>query len=118
MSVLNINYSVAPASEPSVYTVASSTSSDSKSGFSNHGPCVDIIAPGSSITSTWLNLRTNTISGTSMAAPHVAGVFAVLLSEKSYKDAQSVYNVVTEMSTKGAIKGLPANTVNNLLYVQ
>ncbi len=60
-----------PASEPTVITVGSTTSSDVESSFSNHGSCVDIFAPGSSITSAWINSNTATksISGTSMASP-------------------------------------------------
>ncbi len=60
-------------------TIASSTSSDARSSFSNYGSCIDLFAPGSSITSTWSNGGTNTISGTSMAAPHVAGAVALYL---------------------------------------
>jgi serine protease len=60
-------------------TIASSTSSDARSSFSNYGSCIDLFAPGSSITSTWSNGSTNTISGTSMAAPHVAGAVALYL---------------------------------------
>lgn len=60
-------------------TVAASTSSDSRSSFSNWGSCIDLFAPGSDITSTWSNGGTNTISGTSMAAPHVAGAVALYL---------------------------------------
>lgn len=75
------NYS--PARAGSAMTVGSTTSSDSRSSFSNYGSCLDIYAPGSSITSTWStsNSATNTISGTSMAAPHVAGVAALYLDE-------------------------------------
>jgi len=62
-------------------TVGSTTSSDARSSFSNYGSCVDIFAPGSSITSAWhtSNTATNTISGTSMATPHVAGAGALHL---------------------------------------
>jgi serine protease len=72
------NYS--PASASGAYTVASSDWQDRKSSFSNWGSCVNIYAPGSSITSTWhtSNTATNTISGTSMAAPHVAGLAALI----------------------------------------
>src|SRR5687767_15588226 len=65
-----------PASAANVTTVMSSTSSDAKSSFSNFGSCTHVYAPGSSITSAWStsNTATNTISGTSMASPHVAGV--------------------------------------------
>jgi subtilisin family serine protease len=77
------NYS--PASAASVTTVGSSTSTDARSSFSNIGSCVEIYAPGSSITSTWHNGSTNTISGTSMASPHVCGVGA--LYKATYGDA-------------------------------
>jgi len=75
--------SYSPARAGSAITVGSTTSSDSRSSFSNYGSCLDIYAPGSSITSTWStsNSATNTISGTSMASPHVAGVAALYLDE-------------------------------------
>ena len=109
---------VAPASEPMVFTVGSTTKYDQRSSFSNFGSCVDIFAPGSSITSTWIRgtTATNTISGTSMACPHVAGAFALLLSEMSFPNVQAAYDEMTARSTKGAIKD-PKNSVNNFLYV-
>jgi len=77
------NYS--PASAASATTVGSTTSSDGRSSFSNFGSCVDIYAPGSSITSAKLNGTYTTMSGTSMASPHVAG--AGVLYKGTYGDA-------------------------------
>ena len=81
-----------PARAPDAITVGSTTSSDARSSFSNFGSCVDIFAPGSAITSSWINSdsSTNTISGTSMACPHVAGVLAQILgSEPSLTPSQA-----------------------------
>ncbi len=70
-----------PARTAEALTVGSTTISDAESSFSNYGTCVDILAPGSSITSAWYtsDVATNTISGTSMATPHVAGAAALYL---------------------------------------
>jgi subtilisin family serine protease len=77
------NYS--PASAASATTVGSTTSGDGRSSFSNYGTCVDIYAPGSNITAAALNGTSTTMSGTSMASPHVAGVGA--LYKATYGDA-------------------------------
>jgi len=71
-----------PAAAELAVTVGASTIADERAYFSNHGPCVDIFGPGLNILSTWIgsNISTNTISGTSMAAPHTAGLLAYLLS--------------------------------------
>ncbi len=73
---------VSPARAPSAITVGATTSSDARASYSNYGPCLDIFAPGSSITSAWHTSAsaTNTISGTSMASPHVAGAAALHLA--------------------------------------
>ena len=73
------NYS--PARVAAAITVGATTSSDARASYSNYGTCLDLFAPGSSITSAWYtsNTATNTISGTSMATPHVAGVAALYL---------------------------------------
>ncbi|WWD21497.1 hypothetical protein CI109_105983 [Kwoniella shandongensis] len=74
------NYS--PAAAEKAVTVGASTLGDERAYFSNHGKCVDIFAPGLNILSTWTggNQTTNTISGTSMASPHICGLLAYLVS--------------------------------------
>jgi thermitase len=70
-----------PAAYSNCFAIASTTSSDVRSSFSNYGSWVEVAAPGSSIYSTWLNSGYNTISGTSMATPHVAGLAGLLSSQ-------------------------------------
>ena len=107
---------VSPASATAVYTVAASTSTDAKASYSNYGSCVDTYAPGSSITSTWNNGGTNTISGTSMASPHVAGVSALIKHRYGDISSASVESYLDGATTVGLITGNPSGTVNQLLY--
>ena len=100
-----------PAGAPNAYTVGATTSSDARTTFSNYGPCVDIFAPGQSITSAWIGNTTNTISGTSMSAPHVAGVAALYLQDKTDASPQAVYDAITDLSTKNVVTN--SNTENN-----
>jgi len=78
-----------PARTPNAITVGATTNTDARSSFSNFGTCVNIFAPGSSVTSAWIgsNTATNTISGTSMATPHVAGAAALALTQSNMSPA-------------------------------
>jgi hypothetical protein len=108
-----------PASAPSAITVGATTISDQKASYSNFGSCVDINAPGSSITGAWFGspTATNTISGTSMATPHVTGAVAVYLGLKPNASVLEATNYIDNDSTKDAVGGLPAGTPNKLLFV-
>jgi subtilisin family serine protease len=107
---------VSPASAASATTVAASTSSDAKASYSNYGSCVDLYAPGSSITSTWLNGGTNSISGTSMASPHVAGVGALYKATYGNAATSTIDSWIKTNATANVITGNPSGTPNRLLY--
>ncbi len=98
-------------------TVGATTSSDSRSSFSNFGSCVDLFAPGSSITSTWStsNSATNTISGTSMAAPHVAGVVALYLDQAPSASPAQVESVIESAAVSGRLSSIRNGSPNLLL---
>jgi aqualysin 1 len=110
------NYS--PARVAAAITVGSTTSSDARSSFSNYGTCLDIFAPGSSITSAWYSsdTATNTISGTSMASPHVAGVAALYLQASPGASPSTVRNAIVNNSTTSRLSGIGSGSPNRLLY--
>jgi len=111
--------SYSPSSVPSAITVGATTSANGLAYFSNVGSCVDILAPGYGITSDWIgsSTATNTISGTSMASPHVAGAAALYLSANPTASVTDVTNALITNATSNAISGVPAGTPNKLLYV-
>ncbi|MCM0676957.1 S8 family serine peptidase [Micromonospora phytophila] len=108
-----------PARTAEGITVGSTTSSDARSSFSNIGTCLDIFAPGSSITSAWYtsNTATNTISGTSMATPHVVGAAALLASANPSWTPQQVRDALVNNATSGVVGNAGTGSPNKLLYV-
>lgn len=107
-----------PARVTEAITVGATTSSDARSSFSNFGSVVDIFAPGSSIRSAWLtsDTATATLSGTSMAAPHVAGVAARVLQNNPGFSPASVRNAIVNAATLNRLSGIPSGTANRLLF--
>ena len=107
-----------PARVAAAITVGSSTSTDARSSFSNFGSVVDIFAPGSSIRSAWFtsNTATATLSGTSMASPHVAGVAARILQGSPTASPSTVRNTIVNNATLNVLSGIPTGTANRLLF--
>jgi len=106
-----------PASAPTAITVAASTSTDARASFSNFGTCVDIFAPGQNITSDWYTstAATNTISGTSMATPHVAGAAALLLSADPTATPATITARLLANATPSVVTDPQAGSPNLLL---
>jgi subtilisin family serine protease len=104
-----------PARVETAMTIGATTKTDSKTSWSNYGSCVDFFAPGAGITSAWYtsNTATNTISGTSMAAPHVAGVAALYLQSNPGASAQTVRDALYNATTKSIVTS--SKTANNHL---
>jgi subtilisin family serine protease len=104
-----------PARVTEAMTIGATDKTDTKTSWSNYGNCVDWFAPGSGITSDWLNGGTNTISGTSMATPHTTGVAALYLQSHPGDSPQTVRDALYASLTKGVVKR--SKTANNhLLY--
>lgn len=107
-----------PARVSAAITVGATTSSDVRASYSNYGSCVDLFAPGSSITSDWYtsDTATNTISGTSMATPHVAGVAALYLQGNPGASPAAVQNALVSNATAGVLSSVGRNSPNLLLF--
>jgi subtilisin family serine protease len=110
------NYS--PARAASVITVGATTNSDARASYSNFGRCLDIFAPGSSITSAWYtgSTATSTISGTSMASPHVAGAAALYLQANPTASPSAVTSAIVNGASVGKVSSVGRGSPNLLLY--
>lgn len=108
-----------PARVGSALTVGATTSTDARAYYSNYGTCLDIFAPGSSITAPWYNSNsaTRTISGTSMAAPHVAGAAALVLGRFPAYPPSQVGSYLTTNATAGVVTSPGGGSPNRLLFV-
>jgi subtilisin family serine protease len=108
-----------PARVAEAITVGATANSDARSSFSNYGSVLDIFAPGSSITSAWStgDTATSTISGTSMASPHVAGAAALYLANNRSATPAQVSTALTSAATSGVVTNPGTGSPNRLLYV-
>ena len=110
--------SYSPSRNPHILTVGATDAQDRMTPYTNSGPCVNLFAPGTQIKSLWPSHQTKVLDGTSGAAPHVAGVLALLMSEKAHatKTVTELYRLLTLKATRGLIQGLPKDTRNALLF--
>ncbi|MFE3625931.1 S8 family peptidase [Streptomyces goshikiensis] len=108
-----------PARVPQALTVGATDAGDRWAPFSAYGPCVDLSAPGVSVTSAWKGSPTALAraTGTSMAAPHVTGVAALILASGAAKTPAQVAEVLVRSALPDHVSGLPAGTPNLLLHV-
>ena len=107
-----------PARVPAALTVGATDTKDQATSWSNYGSCVDLFAPGLNIVSDWYNAPSNTISGTSMATPHVTGVAALYLQGHAGESADQVSNAIKSTATAHIVKTSSRYKTanNNLLF--
>jgi len=108
-----------PARVATAVTVGATANTDARASYSNYGTCVSIFAPGTSITSDWIgsgNTATNTISGTSMATPHVAGVLALHLADFPQTNPAALKAWLTSVATPNLVTSPGTGSPNLLLY--
>jgi subtilisin family serine protease len=108
-----------PSRTPNAVTVGATTSTDARPGYSNIGSCLDLFAPGSDITSTWIgsDTATNISSGTSMAAPHVAGAAALVLAANPGFTPQQVRDQLVDNATPNVVTNAGTGSPNRLLHI-
>jgi subtilisin family serine protease len=111
--------SSSPARVAEAITVGATTSTDAKASYSNYGSALDIFAPGSSITAGWHtgDTATNTISGTSMATPHVAGAAAVYLAGHTSSTPAQVATALVNGAVTGKVTSAGSGSPNRLLQL-
>jgi len=107
-----------PARAANAITVGSTTTTDARSSFSNFGTCLDLFAPGSGILSAWFssNTATATLSGTSMASPHVAGVAALYKQANPSASSTTIRNAIVNNATTNVVSNAGTGSPNRLLY--
>ena len=106
-----------PSGSQGALTVAASDSRDQKALFSSYGACVDIIAPGVDITAPYIPGGFRALSGTSMAAPHVAGIAAVIQSQTPARDAATLKQTIISLGLREKLSGLDIITPNILSHI-
>ncbi|MFF7857460.1 S8 family serine peptidase [Streptomyces sp. NPDC007904] len=111
--------SSSPARVTEAITVGATTSTDARASYSNYGSVLDVFAPGSSITAGWHtgDTATNTISGTSMATPHVAGAAAVYLAGHGSATPAQVASALVNGATTGKVTSAGTGSPNRLLKI-
>jgi subtilisin family serine protease len=106
-----------PASATNAITVGATGKDDARASFSNYGRCIDIFAPGVDITSVYKDQGVSwTISGTSMASPHVAGVAALILDENPTLTPAQIADRIRADATPGVVVGAGYGSPNFMLY--
>jgi subtilisin family serine protease len=112
--------SYSPAATPSAITVGATSRNDYRASFSNWGTCLDLFGPGDGVTSAWIGgtTATHTISGTSMATPHVSGVAALILQGNPGATPQTVTTTILNGATPNVVFDAQTGSPNRLLYSQ
>jgi len=109
---------MSPGADPAAISVGATDQTDHLASYSNRGMCTDILAPGSSITAAYVSSPTSaaSLSGTSMATPHVAGAVLQLLQMRPHYNPAQIAAALSCLATKNIVSGIFDNTPNHLLH--